>query len=515
MNHDRTLRSFPPANTPCPRGMARFSRPVRFALESSDRPAEAGHAARRLLPTLLVTMWVVCVLALTTAPLFAQSSAPATTSASVEQLKVIVAEVSGLVQVRTSPDAKWEKAVVGRELSAGAEVRTGPRSRVICTIPPDQAITIDRLGTVSIAQALRNGGKTTTELLMKYGRTDYQIEAAGREHDATIRTPNATLAVRGTAFTAYDQPPYEPSVHTYRGVVDFTYAKRLMSVGRGASARARRGPAETALDQSVVDPAGARARTASENAFIANEVSRGAVLGYDQFAQIATLTNGPGPQTEQALLANLPGRLNFIIQWDQPKSDFNLAVLKLAGDPLLLLGAFEPSEVLYPGFGLNTTRSGGRILVDNRGGPRGGQEVGFYNTAENGFYGLQALHASGPGGKVSFSAYLDGKPQLLFASAVDANGNSVPLPDGGFDTEFSNVITRYVAPGDIGAATALIPFPPELLPIDTTAAARAKGMSPAAGRPVLPAPALSPTPAIGPTRPPVQVRTIGPVAPHK
>lgn len=456
-----------------------------------------------------------CVLGLMSVPVSAQTSTPATTSTAAEQLKVIVAEVSGIAQVRVSPDAKWEKAVVGKELSAGAEVRTGPRSRVICTIPPDQAITIDRLGTVSIAQALRSGGKTTTELLMKYGRTDYQIEAAGKEHDATIRTPNATLAVRGTAFTAFDQPPYEPSVHTYRGVVDFTYAKRLMTVGKGATARARRGPAETALDQSVVDPANARARTASENTFIANEVSRGAVLGYDQFAQIATLSNGPGPQAEQALLANLPGRLNFVIQWNQPSSDFNLAVLKLAGDPLSLLGAFEPSEVLYPGFGLNTTRTGGRILVDNRGGPRGGQEVGFYNTAENGFYGLQALHAGGPGGKVSFSAYLDGKPQLLFASAVDANGNPVPLPDGGFDTEFSNVITRYVAPGDLGAATALIPFPPELLPIDPTAASRAKGKPQPVRNSVAPAPAVPPVRVIGPVAPRADARKVGPVTPRK
>ena len=45
-------------------------------------------------------------------------------------ITVTIKAVKGIVQYRTSADAKWEKAVEGTELSEGAELRTGPRSAV-------------------------------------------------------------------------------------------------------------------------------------------------------------------------------------------------------------------------------------------------------------------------------------------------------------------------------------------------------------------------------------------------
>ena len=64
-------------------------------------------------------------------------------------------------------------------VSENAEFRTGPRSAVRFTIPPDQTVTLDRLGTVKVLEAINNNGKLTTNLGMKYGRTRYDIEAAG------------------------------------------------------------------------------------------------------------------------------------------------------------------------------------------------------------------------------------------------------------------------------------------------------------------------------------------------
>ena len=397
-----------------------------------------------------------------TEPTTDASSEPTSAPAGVESLKAIVTSVKGMAQIRLTHDDKWQTAVVGMELPQGAEIRTGTRSQIVCQIPPDQTITLDRLGTISIDEAIRSNGKTTTDLIMKYGRTDYAIESAGKEHDATIRTPNSTLAVRGTAFTAYDQPPFEPSVTTARGIVDFRADRRKMSVGKGSKARGSQGPVETALASSVVDPAAAKARTASENVVIANEINRGAVLEFDPFTQIATSMGGAGPQTDTQLIASLPGRLNFVIRWDTPNVDLNLAVLKVAGpDPIALLGSFLPQEVLYPGFGLDTTITGGRIVVDNRGGPRGGQEIGFYNKPESGLYGLQALHVSGPTAVVKFNAFLDGVPQTLFATVLDKDGNPVPNPDapGRFLVDVGTTITRTVRPGELEVATALV-FPP-------------------------------------------------------
>src|SRR4051812_23400817 len=68
-------------------------------------------------------------------------------------LQVTVAEVKGNVQVRADDKAAWQPAKVGMVVDQGAEFRTGPRSSVRCTIPPDQSFTLDRLGTVKVMTA--------------------------------------------------------------------------------------------------------------------------------------------------------------------------------------------------------------------------------------------------------------------------------------------------------------------------------------------------------------------------
>lgn len=397
---------------------------------------------------------------------------PVAGEAETESLTVIVAEVVGVAQVRPAPDAQWQRAEVGMELGEGAEVRTGPRSRVVCTIPPDQIITIERLGVVSILEAARHGNTVTTDVLMKYGRTNYEIEAAGREHDAKIRTPSATLSVRGTAYTAYDQPPFAPSVQVYRGAVDYRYNKRLLSVRGGSRAVGSQGSSQTAMNETVVDPGEARARTGGETSVIANETSRGAVVNYDPNFEI-NVSRGGSSRFRNGLVepAALPGRLNFILSW-ATDADLNLAVIHQAGDPLSLLGFFEPDEFLYPGFRQNITPSGGRIMVNNRGGASGGEEIAFWeNTAPEGIYGLQALNASDEPVVARFNAYLDGRLITLFSSKLDENGDSV-LDEEGFPIlEFATTIVRTVPANGDEVATVLVPQLFE--PVDDLAATEA------------------------------------------
>src|SRR6266545_1727827 len=146
---------------------------------------------------------ILCVLVLSSVGL-AQTQ-PATTQ---QSLKATITGVEGLVQVRETEDREWAKAQVGMTVGELAEFRTGPKSAVRFTIPPDQTITLDRLGTVKLLTAINDGGKLKTNLGMKYGRTRFDIEAAGREHDATISSPSSTLAVRGTKVSLYDQRPF-------------------------------------------------------------------------------------------------------------------------------------------------------------------------------------------------------------------------------------------------------------------------------------------------------------------
>src|SRR5205814_5087525 len=134
-------------------------------------------------------------------PANAPTSAPAALTAT-------ITAIEGIVQVRQGEDAAWQKATVGLKLGEGAEFRTGPRSAVRFEIPPDQTITLDRLGTVKLIEALAGSQKIKTDLGMKYGRVRYDIEAAGVAHDSTIYSPGSALADRGTKVSLYDQPPF-------------------------------------------------------------------------------------------------------------------------------------------------------------------------------------------------------------------------------------------------------------------------------------------------------------------
>ena len=132
-------------------------------------------------------------------------------------MPVVITQVHGLVQYRDDETLPWHIATPQAHISQGAELRTGPHSSVTCVIAPDQIFTLDRLGTVRVEEAAKHGSKISTDLLMKYGRTRYEIEAAGLEHEAKISSPSSTLAVRGTVVSLYDQPPLQARGHQLHG----------------------------------------------------------------------------------------------------------------------------------------------------------------------------------------------------------------------------------------------------------------------------------------------------------
>src|SRR5437762_9346616 len=155
-----------------------------------------------------------------------QATQNAQTQPGVEHLKATVTGVEGLVQVRGAENQAWQRAAVGMVVNEEAEFRTGPRSAVRFTLPPDQTVTLDRLGTVKVLEAISDGGKLKTNLGMKYGRTRYDIEAAGREHDSTITSPSNTLAVRGTKVSVYDQRPFVAEAVSLTGRAEFRDFKK-------------------------------------------------------------------------------------------------------------------------------------------------------------------------------------------------------------------------------------------------------------------------------------------------
>jgi len=368
-------------------------------------------------------------------------------------MQIYITAVSGLVQVRQGDDRPWHVASTNMVLSEGAELRTGPHSSVTCVIPPDQTFTLDRLGTVRVADAFRNGNKVKTDLLMKYGRTHYDIQSAGLEHEASITSPTSTLAVRGTMVALFDQPPFMPTAISYTGRARFTYNHNTVNVGtkHGSFAKANAGTdgaAQTAVGDTVVDPRYAASLTASDSALFATEVARGAVISYNPVSMIPVVSGGR-PAYDSELPGTLPGTLDLVLRWTG-NADLNLEVGVDIGDPqVVFLAGFQKSEFLYPGNGLNNSPSGGHIPYDDIGGPTGGEEIAYWlGSHPSGLYGIAAQSVSGPATSYTFNIYENGQPVNMFY--FDANGDFVK----------STQMTSVIQPGTVTSALAAIPDQP-------------------------------------------------------
>ncbi|HEV2296331.1 MAG TPA: hypothetical protein VGR35_20985 [Tepidisphaeraceae bacterium] len=300
-----------------------------------------------------------------------QADERATTSpAEGETLRLFITAVSGAVQARRPGQAKWEPVTVGTVLEEGSDLRTLPKSSVQFQIPPDQTFALDRASTIRVLRATFADGKLTTDVGMPYGRLRYDIEAEGREHDTTIRSPNSILAVRGTKVALYDQPPFAPQAISLTGTASFRDAKKRLAFGGRGKTRVRAGvptAAELALAESVVDPSIQRARTPGEEQLVADLISRGAVTFFDPVAGIDVVRGG-GPFTAEQFLTSAPGALNAVLTWDG-NADWNLGVS---------VQGF--SDFIFPGFGLNRgAETGGVTAFDHRGGDTtGGVEIVFF-----------------------------------------------------------------------------------------------------------------------------------------
>ena len=356
-----------------------------------------------------------------------QDTQPAAADGKPQALRVVVKEFKGMVSASTDDGKTWKKVAVGDTFGPGAIFRTGLRSGVTCTIGDRQAFTLEHLSTIRVEEALGNGKKEKTDLQMKYGSASYGIESAGREYDATIRTPGSTMAIRGTVVRVTDRAGFAPTAESYTGRALFRTARGFTYVGgRGYSVASgiKGSAAETALANSTVDPSIAAARTASESAFISQQLSQGGVLGFDTRSNIPVIRGGVGALPDSSLPGALPGRLSFALRWTG-NADLNFTVDNQAGNQTnIVLGGFKPTEILFPGYGLNTSTSGGVIPFDHRGGPNGGTEIAHWKGSfPTGVYGVGVLHASGADASFKINAFLDGQALPIFT--FDEEGNII------------------------------------------------------------------------------------------
>jgi hypothetical protein len=291
-----------------------------------------------------------------------------------------------------------------------AEFRTGVRSAVRIEIPPDQTITLDRMGVMKLVTAVRQAGVIRTEVGMKYGRTRYDIEEAGEDHVSTLTSPSSTLAIRGTRVSLYDQRPFRAEATSLTGRADFKDVRKQVAFGGKGAGKTKvnteqPNAAAASLSLTVVDPGVSLARTSAEAGIIDTLLSRGSTVSFDRDAGI-NVVRGGFPPTDAQLVPALPGVLNFVVRWDT-NSDLNLSVSSPGGG-----GA---GEFLYPVAGFDTNASGGRTAFDHRGGAHGGIEIAYWPADfPKGLYGLGIVLVSGQPTVARVDAFLDGKRVDIF-----------------------------------------------------------------------------------------------------
>jgi hypothetical protein len=352
------------------------------------------------------------------------------------ELVATVIKVQGTVEFRINDAAKWEPLTAGKTLRRDASIRTGARGAVVMTVPPDQTIGVDRLTTATVLEAYQKQGKVTTDVGMKYGRVRYDIAGAGVEHEATIRSPNSNLAIRGTKVSLFDQRPYTPEAVSLTGRAQFSTLRR-QAVAFGNKGQGKTvvrsdsaGPAQFAVAQAVVDPGIEQARTSSEEALINTLILRGADVSIENGIRVV---RGGGRPTDAQLQSSLPGVLNFVVRWDGP-ANLDLAV----STPNFPDGH---SEFIYPIGGLDRSRSGGVIPFDHRGGKGGGIEVVYWpaNTFTSGTYAMSVQRVSGPPVTATIEAFLNKqalnldpdalKPVTQVSKIVSADSGAVQFVD--------------------------------------------------------------------------------------
>ncbi|HEY7120134.1 MAG TPA: hypothetical protein VH475_26335 [Tepidisphaeraceae bacterium] len=316
-----------------------------------------------------------------------------------QSLAITVTGVEGMVQVREGDGQPWRKAVAGMTVGEGAEFRTGPRSAVRCLVPPDQTFTLDRLGVVKVLQAIRDGKVVKTKVGMPFGRTRYDIEAAGVEHQTSMVTPSSTLAIRGTRVSVFDQPPFAPSAVSLTGRAEYRTAKRQIAFGGKGEGRTDvssqiESPGELSLLRSYVDPASHFGRPDEDERLISQLQAKGDLVLRN--GELAVAFGGPVTDRQLVDITRNQGRFNIALRWFGP-GDFDLFVLTpdpKTGLPAYTLGNPSYRGSIFKDIGLfqsttgqdipavtaGRTADGGRIRFDQIAFGKGGLELASWNT---------------------------------------------------------------------------------------------------------------------------------------
>ena len=223
-------------------------------------------------------------------------------AANATQLQARIIDVSGKARWRPSADAEWKDAAVNDDLSPGAEIRTGMRSRVTLRFR-NATVLVDSSTNFSIPTIEQEGDVLRTIAAVRSGRADFKVDKVGLQNDFKVVTPSTTLAVRGTSFSTISGP-----------------LKGVEIVGARENAIRAIEVRYAALNQTVEMSGGAESKSTSEtpnptehalgNTFNAPQAG---MIASKEEAQQGAFSGSSAPQTQRQTIATT-GSVNQVKQ---------------------------------------------------------------------------------------------------------------------------------------------------------------------------------------------------------
>jgi hypothetical protein len=144
-------------------------------------------------------------------------------------LKTTLLELIGDVEVKIGDeeDDDWEEAEPGMTLEEIAYISTGFESKVKLQLSDGRVLTIKEMTQIRIAQFYDPELRSATELLLRIGRLNAVVKKASdkkviSETSFKVRTPTATMSVRGTQFDLETDINGVGQIKVADGIVDLT-----------------------------------------------------------------------------------------------------------------------------------------------------------------------------------------------------------------------------------------------------------------------------------------------------
>ncbi|HUU59422.1 MAG TPA: FecR domain-containing protein [Phycisphaerae bacterium] len=124
---------------------------------------------------------------------------PADEKATPKRLKPVVESVSGRAQKLLPGEGnKWIPLKVGDVLDEMTVIRTGYNTAVVLKFADRGSVTIKGVTKIGISEFRKEGDLVKTRLGLKYGMFRAKVKSEVGPNDFRVKTPTATLSVRGS-----------------------------------------------------------------------------------------------------------------------------------------------------------------------------------------------------------------------------------------------------------------------------------------------------------------------------